>query len=112
MTHFHHVEEMCNVKYRFHKDFEGKYADLEGTLLDKKSSLFLRDLQHGVLTDVNRVGEILRKEDLYKGNRPGIDNGLRGISSKVLFERTRREILESRALQTFYSIDTHKSGSK
>jgi aminoglycoside 3-N-acetyltransferase len=50
------------------------------------------------------MGEILWNEGLYKGFREGIGNGLRTINAQVLFDRTRIEILEGRAIETLYSI--------
>lgn len=104
MTSYHHVEEMLNVDYRYYKNFSGEYIDASSGSSEKTYSLFVRDTNRGVTTDVNRMGEILWKEGLYKGSREGIGNGLRTIDAQVLFNRTSKEILEGRALGTLYSI--------
>jgi hypothetical protein len=51
------------------------------------------------------MGEILWKEGLYQGNRPGVANGLRTILAKKFFERTAQEIEAGRALETLYSVN-------
>lgn len=104
MTFYHHVEEMCNVEYRFHKIFRGRYEDLEGVTSEKEYSLFVRNLQLGVQTDVNRMGELLWREGLYRGNRPGVKNGMRTIRAAQLFDRTKQIIEEGKARNFLYSI--------
>jgi len=105
MTMYHHVEEMCIVPYRYFKKFAGKYETMNGHVENREYQLFVRDLDLGVTTDVDRMGEILWSEGLYKGNRPLIGNGMRTISANTLFERTKKEILEGRAIETLYSIN-------
>jgi aminoglycoside 3-N-acetyltransferase len=104
MTSYHHVEEMLSVDYRYFKDFSGEYVNSSSESSEKTYSLFVRDINRGVTTDVNRMGEILWNEGLYKGFREGIGNGLRTIDAQALFDRTSIEILEGRALETLYSI--------
>lgn len=104
MTSYHHVEEMLNVDYRYFKEFSGEYVDSFSISSEKTYSLFVRDVNRGVTTDVNRMGEILWKEGLYKGFKQGSGNGLRTINAQALFDRVSIEILEGRALQTLYSI--------
>jgi aminoglycoside 3-N-acetyltransferase len=104
MTMYHHVEEMCKVPYRYFKEFEGEYESINGSIEFKKYLLFVRDLDRGVVTNVDRMGEILWKENLCKGNRPRIGNGMRTILARTLFDRTKKEILHGRAIDTLYSI--------
>ena len=104
MTMYHFVEEKMNVSYRYFKTFHGEYQNLSGETTQEEFLLFVRDLESGVRTDVNRMGEILWREKLYSGNRPGVGNGMRTIKAKDFVERTRREIVEGRALETLYSI--------
>ena len=110
MTFYHHVEEMHEVDYRYHKTFEGEYIDAKGTSSAKKYSLFVRDLDRGVQTDVNQMGQILWQNDLYIGSLPGIGNGMRSVSANLLFERTSLEITQGRALGTLYSIHKPADG--
>jgi hypothetical protein len=93
------------VDYRYFKDFSGIYEDLTGVKSERTYSLYVRNIERGVVTDVNRMGEILWKENLYQGNRPGKANGMRTIIAKKLYERTALEIEAGRALETLYSIN-------
>jgi aminoglycoside 3-N-acetyltransferase len=104
MTMYHYVEEMMNVDYRYFKTFTGTYQSEIGTCSEESYILFVRDLQKGVVTDVNRMGEILWREGLYKGCRPGVKHGMRTIKASTFVKRTSEEILEGRALHTLYSL--------
>jgi aminoglycoside 3-N-acetyltransferase len=104
MTSYHHVEEMLGVDYRYFKNFSGEYVDSSSESSEKTYSLFVRDVNRGITTDVNRMGAILWNEGLYKGFKADTGNGLRTIDAQVLFDRVSIEILEGRALETLYSI--------
>ena len=105
MTMYHFVEESMKVNYRYFKDFSGTYEDLSGAESERTYSLYVRDIDNGIVTDVNRMGEILWKENLYQGNRPRISNGMRTILAKKFYERTAQEIEAGRALDTLYSVN-------
>jgi aminoglycoside N3'-acetyltransferase len=105
MTMYHFAEEAMRVDYRYFKEFSGTYEDLLGIESQKTYSLFVRDLEKGVITDVNPMGEILWTENLYRGNRPGVNNGMRTILAKKFYQRTVQEIQAGRALGTLYSIN-------
>ena len=104
MTMYHFVEEKLKVNYRYFKTFNGNYENQKGIVSSENYLLFVRDLEKGVLTDVNRMGEILWREGLYMGNRPGVGNGLRVIKAENLVSRTSKEIISGRAIQTLYSV--------
>jgi aminoglycoside 3-N-acetyltransferase len=105
MTMYHFVEESKRVDYRYFKEFNGTYEDSLGVKSERTYSLYVRNIERGVVTNVNRMGEILWKENLYQGNRPGIGNGMRTILAKRFYERTAQEIEAGRALETLYSIN-------
>jgi aminoglycoside 3-N-acetyltransferase len=105
MTFYHHVEEMEQVSYRYHKEFTGDYTDMAGETLKKTCSLFVRDLEKGVTTCVDGMGEHLWELGLYSGYRPMIGPGLRVISAKPLYEATSRVIRENLAGQLLYRIE-------
>lgn len=104
MTMYHHVEEKLGVPYRYHKEFAGMYVDSKGQSSQKTFSVFVRDLEKGVMTDVNNMGEILWQEGIYTGARPGVGNGLRVGNAREIFLRTSQEIEAGRALGALYSI--------
>jgi aminoglycoside 3-N-acetyltransferase len=104
MTMYHHVEEIMNVNYRYFKTFTGTYENESGCSSEKNYSLFVRDLDKGVVTNVNPMGEILWNEGHYQGFRPGVKNGMRTIQASTLVKRTSQEIIEGRAISSLYSI--------
>ena len=105
MTFYHHIEEMHDVPYRYHKEFTGDYTDAQGNTTERTYSLFVRDIKKGVLTDVNPMGELLWEKGLYKGDRPKEDTGLRVISANVMYDEVSKVIKEGRAEELLYSIE-------
>jgi aminoglycoside N3'-acetyltransferase len=105
MTMYHFVEEKMRVDYRYFKTFSGSYEDLNGSVTSEEYILYVRDLERGIVTNLNRMGEILWSEGLYIGNRPGVGNGLRIIQAESFVSRVSKEIFEGRAAETLYSIE-------
>jgi len=105
MTFYHHVEEMNNVDYRYHKDFEGLYIDESGVSSKRTYSIFVRDLERNIKTNVTPGGELLWKNGLYKGDRPHINSGLRTIDANEMFKFLSKIIKEGSSLGNFYYID-------
>lgn len=106
MTFYHHVEEMHQVPYRYFKHFTAPYTDWEGNTTNRTYKLFVRDLEKGVLTDVNRMGELLWEKGLYIGDRPKEGTGLRTILATDLFREVSDVIKSGRALGMLYSIES------
>jgi aminoglycoside 3-N-acetyltransferase len=86
MTFYHSVEEKHGVSYRFHKKFEGQYIDVEGVESTKTFGLFVRDVDRGVLTHVDPMGEKLWEHGAYMGFRPKENSGMRTILAERLFD--------------------------
>jgi aminoglycoside 3-N-acetyltransferase len=105
MTFYHHVEEMKDVPYRFHKTFAGAYTDDSGATSRREYGLFVRDLEQGVRTDVDRMGELLWEQSLYSGDRPGEGTGLRVIDADPLFASVESVIDSGKAEGLLYSIE-------
>ena len=105
MTFYHHVEEISNVDYRYFKSFEGKYIDKNNQIKNKSYKIFVRDLEKGVITNVNPAGELLWKANLYKGFRPKIDTGLRLIKAVDMFNFVENIITSGNALNILYSLN-------
>jgi len=104
MTFYHHIEEMHAVPYRFHKRFTGQYTDANGVTSERTYGLFVRKLEEGVTTDVNRMGDILWEKGLYHGERPKQGIGLRTISANEMYGAVSEVIETGRALGLLYSI--------
>lgn len=104
MTFYHYVEEANSVPYRYHKTFTGDYTGMDGTKDQKTFGLFVRDIEKGVLTKVDPMGEILWEKGLYKGDRPGTGCGFRVISAAPLFSEVSKVISEGSAKGILYDI--------
>jgi aminoglycoside 3-N-acetyltransferase len=106
MTFYHYVEELEAVPYRYHKEFSGTYVDADGASAERTFSLFVRDLAQGVVTDVDRMGEELWRQGLYRGDRPGDGSGLRVIEAPPFVDAVRDVIRAGRAADYLYSIQS------
>jgi aminoglycoside 3-N-acetyltransferase len=106
MTYYHHVEERHNVPWRYHKPFAGTYTDASGVERDAVYSLFVRDLQAGVLTHVDPMGEILWEQRIWTGQRPGEGNGLRIAHIPRVDRATENIVVSGRAENILWRRDT------
>jgi aminoglycoside 3-N-acetyltransferase len=105
MTYYHHVEELQGVPYRYHKVFAGAYTDMSGVQSHREYGLFVRDIEQGVKTDVDAMGELLWEQSLYSGDRPGVGSGLRVIDADPMFKSVQRVIEDGRAEGLLYRIE-------
>ncbi len=103
-TFYHHIEEMHEVDYRFHKRFTAPYTDIYGVTSERTYGLFVRDIERGVTTDVDPMGEILWQKGLYHGQRPKEGIGLRTIKANEMFEAVSEVIRAGKAEGLLYSI--------
>jgi aminoglycoside 3-N-acetyltransferase len=105
MTYYHHVEETLEVPYRYHKQFTGLYCGSDGIEKERTFGLFVRDLEAGVTTRVNPIGERLWTMGLYRGDRPGKGSGLRTISARMMFDAVADVIRAGQAEGMLYAIE-------
>ncbi|THH39519.1 AAC(3) family N-acetyltransferase [Neolewinella litorea] len=105
MTSYHFVEEQNQVDYRYYKNFSGMYTDFNGQTSEKTYQLYVRDIERGVKTDVNRMMDHLWNIGLYKGERPDEGYGMRTIDFNDLYSETDRIIKSGRAKDYLYSIE-------
>lgn len=94
MTFYHHVEEMLTVDYRYHKSFTAAYTDGKGRTEERCYGLFVRDLERGVCTDVDAMGQLLWTQGVYQGDCPGVGSGLRWAEADAIFQSV-TEVIES-----------------
>lgn len=104
MTFYHHVEEVKRVDYRYFKSFTGQYTNVLGDTKNKTYDLYVRDVERGVLTDVNPAGALMWSAGLYQGFRPREGAGLRLVNSREMFDFVEDLIESGKALGTLYSI--------
>jgi len=102
MTFYHHIEELNNVEWRYHKIFEGIYEDFENKKSKQKYSIFVRDLDKGIITYVNPAGELLWSKGLYQGSKPNVGSGLRVINANKMFTFISNLIKQKKALGILY----------
>lgn len=105
VTFYHYVEQCLGVPYRFKKRFTGRHIDLDGVERTLTFEMLVRDLDAGVVTHVNPMGELLWQKGLYHGERPGEGSGLRTIAAADLFDATAEVIRQGRALGMLYRIE-------
>ncbi len=105
MTFYHYVEEACKVDYRYHKKFSALYTDENNNTQHETFGLFVRNVEKGVLTKVNPMGELLWNKGFYSGDRPKTGTGLRTISTKTLYDETESIIKNGNAKGLLYDIE-------
>ena len=71
MTFFHHIEQMEGVDYRFLKQFTGEVTDWDGTTKVDTFEMLVRDIDKGVITEVNPMGEFMEKAGIIKSAKIG-----------------------------------------
>ena len=104
VTFYHYVEESLKALYRHHKTFTGQYIDSDGVESTETFGLFVRNVEEGVVTRGNTMGEILWEKGAYTGFRPKEGSGLRVISAPRLFDELAAVLNEGRAKGLMYEI--------
>ena len=105
MTFYHHVEEMLGVPYRHHKVFEGLYEIDDGTVVKGRYSIFVRNIDQGVQTDVEPMEALLWKKSVYSGSSAYEGIGMRVIKARDMFRETSNIIADGRALGMLYRLE-------
>lgn len=105
MTSYHYVEEMNEVPYRYHKKFTGSYTDNNGHTEEATFNLFVRDIENGVKTDVNRMMDFLWEKKLFKGSKYDEGFGMRTIKMSDFYETVNQIIKEGKAIDYLYSVE-------
>ena len=94
---------MNSVKYRFIKKFSFEYNNIDNEIFNKEYSIFVRDLDKKVITDVDRAGNLLWKQNIYKGDKPKFNTGIRVAESKEIFDTISKIIQNNEAIKYLYS---------
>lgn len=103
MTFYHHVEEILEAPYRFHKQFAGDWTGRDGATTRRTFDIYVRG--DGVQTHVDPMGERLWRDGLYAGERPSTGAGLRVVDARALFEATAAVIRAGAARGLLYRMD-------
>lgn len=71
MTFFHHIEEMEGVDYRYMKSFTGMVTDEDGTTYEDTFTMLVRDIDQGVHTRVDPMGNLMEKAGIIQVRQIG-----------------------------------------
>lgn len=104
MTFYHHVEEMLEAPWRYHKQFEADWVGFDGAARRRSFTIFVRDLEQGVKTRVDPMGERLWARGIWTGERPGVGAGLRTADADAVFKATAEAIRAGEGSELLYEI--------
>ena len=91
MTFFHHIEQMEGVDYRFLKQFTGEVTDWDGTTKVDTFEMFVRDIDKGVITEVNPMGALMEKAGVIKSQKIG-EADVKLMKANEVYAFTAREM--------------------
>jgi aminoglycoside 3-N-acetyltransferase len=91
MTFFHHIEQMEGVDYRFLKQFTGEVTDWDGTTKVDTFEMLVRDIDKGVITEVNPMGELMEEARVIKSAKIG-EADVKLMKANEVYEFTAREM--------------------
>ncbi len=111
-TFAHFVEQQRNIDYRFEKIFTGKYIDESGKEDTKSYSMFVRNLDRGIITHLEPIGKILEDDGIVsKVNFDGLDIKL--MNAKEVYERISLELNRSPYVMVkFEKYEEYEYGQK
>jgi aminoglycoside 3-N-acetyltransferase len=91
MTFFHHIEQMEGVDYRFLKQFTGEVTDENGNTYTDTFEMLVRDIDKGVITEVDPMGELMEKAGIIKVAKIG-EADVKLMKATAVYEFTAREM--------------------
>lgn len=91
MTFFHHIEQMEGVDYRFLKQFTGQVTDENGNTHTDTFEMLVRDIDKGVITEVNPMGELMEKAGIIKICKIG-EADVKLMKANEVYQFTAREM--------------------
>jgi aminoglycoside 3-N-acetyltransferase len=109
MTFCHHVEETHRVPYRLEKWFEDDRTGADGVTSRRRFSIYLRNLDAGVETQVEPMDSLLWAKGLYHNCRYEREHGFRTMRAQHVFKETSCVTEAAKTEGTLYRI--RKEGS-
>ena len=91
MTFFHHVEEMEGIDYRYMKAFSGFVTDENGKTYEDTFTMLVRDLEKGVITEVDPMGKLMEDAGIVSIREIG-DAIVKLMKANDVYEFTAREM--------------------
>lgn len=102
MTFFHHVEELEGVDYRYMKEFTGLVTDQDGNTNEDTFTMLVRDLDMGVITEVDPMGVRMEKAGIVNVRQIG-ESTVKLMKANDVYTFTAREMKRDPML--LYQID-------
>lgn len=97
MTFFHHIEEMEGCGYRYMKPFTAPYVDLAGNRAERTVTIFVRDIDRGVETMVDPMGDLLADLGIIHTRQIG-DATVRLMRAQEVYVETARRMTDEPGL--------------
>ncbi len=91
MTFFHHIEQMEGMDYRFLKRFTGEVTDENGNTYTDTFEMLVRDIDKGVITEVNPMGALMEQAGVIKSAKIG-EADVKLMKANEVYEFTAREM--------------------
>lgn len=109
-TYAHFVEQQLNVEYRFEKIFKSKYIDEYGNVTESEYSMFVRNLDMGIITHLEPIGKILEDEGICSISKFQ-DIVVRSSYAREVFDRLSLELKRNRYLMVKFEFNKdYKNG--
>jgi aminoglycoside 3-N-acetyltransferase len=91
MTFFHHIEQMEGADYRFLKKFTGEVTDENGNTYTDTFEMLVRDIDKGVITEVDPMGFLMEEKGIIKVRKIG-EADVKLMKANEVYEFTAREM--------------------
>ena len=91
MTFFHHVEELEGVDYRYLKTFTGMITDEQGNTYEDSFQMLVRDIDQGVETMVDPMGNLAEASGVIKHRQVG-EAAVKLMMANEIYDFTAREM--------------------
>ncbi|NWG32930.1 MAG: AAC(3) family N-acetyltransferase [Chloroflexi bacterium] len=91
MTFFHHIEQMEGVDYRFLKQFTGQVTDENGNTYVDTFEMLVRDIDKGVITEVDPMGALMEQAGIVKIRKIG-EADVKLMKANEVYAFTAREM--------------------
>jgi aminoglycoside 3-N-acetyltransferase len=105
MTFFHHIEQMEGVDYRFLKQFTGEVTDENGNTYTDTFEMLVRDIDKGVVTEVDPMGKMMEQAGIIKIRRIG-EADVKLMKANEVYEFTAREMKRDPHLLYYINKET------
>jgi aminopeptidase-like protein/aminoglycoside N3'-acetyltransferase len=104
ITFLHHCEQAADVDYRFLKEFKGMAIDAQGNAHDEAYTMFVRNVDMGVVLDFEPIGALLDSRVVTRRKIGEAD--VRLMKCRDVFDVAVKAMKEHKGPGLTYSIET------